>query len=255
MRLAAAVGAALWLAASAAHAGAWPMPKGDGQVIFRFEHQTADEAFDETGVLVSIPERYDEAASAFVEYGLTNRLTLQGKLAAARGEDEFGGYEGAAPAELGIRWTPILDRRTAVSLYVGAISPGEGENAVYVSRVRSDGDVEVRALLGRSGSWRRRPVFVDLQAARLFRVGAPDETRVDAALGVDVTRDWLVLVQSYAGMIDGAQDALQPGWVNGEVSLVRRFGSVRVQAGWRAALYGRHSTYGSGPVVSVWKRF
>ena len=244
-----------WLCPSVAVAGAWPMPRGDGQAILRYERQTADEAFDEAGVLVSIPDRADEAATVFVEYGLTSRLTLQGKVGWARGGDEFGGYEGASPAELGLRWTVLQNPRTAVSVYVGAIAPGEGENAVYVSRVRSDGDLEVRGLLGRSGRWRGRPVFVDLQAARLFRVGAPDETRVDATAGVEVTPDWMVMVQGYGGMVDGAQDGLQPGWVNGEASLVRRFGSVRVQAGWRAALYGRHSTYGSGPVIALWKRF
>ena len=254
MRLAAAVMAVV-LAPAAAHAGAWPMPKGQGQVIVRYERQTADEAFDASGALVPIPPRYDEAASAFVEYGLTRRLTLQGKLVAARGQDEFGGYEGAAPAELGLRWTALQNRRGALSVYLGAISAGEGENAVYVSRVRSDGDVEARVLLGRSGRWRGRPVFVDLQAARLWRIGAPDETRFDSTVGVEVTRNWMVLAQSYAGLVDGEEATLQPGWVNGEVSLVRRLGGMRVQAGWRAALSGRESTYGSGPVVAVWRRF
>ena len=231
------------------------MPKGEGQVIVRYEHQTADEAFDDTGFLTPIPPRQDEAATAFFEYGLTDRVTVQGKLGAARGGDAFGGYQGGTPPEIGLRWTLLRDPRTAVSVYAGAIAPGEGENAVYVSRVRSDGDLELRALAGRSGRWRGRPVFVDVQAARLFRVGAPDETRVDTTLGVEVTRDWTVLLQSYAGVVDGAVEGLQPGWVNGEASLVRRFGSVRVQAGWRSALYGRHSTYGSGPVIAVWRRF
>jgi hypothetical protein len=249
------LGLLLAFAPALAHAGAWPMPKGEGQVITRYERQTADEAFDAEGQLVLIPARYDEAATAFVEYGLTNRLTLQGKLGFARGEDAFGGYEGASPAELGVRWTVLRDQRTALSVYAGVIAPGEGENAVYVSRVRSDGEVEARVLFGRSGRWRGRPVFADVQAARLWRVSAPDETRLDATIGVDVTRDWLVLVQGYGGVVDGAEAELRPGWLNAEVSLVRRFGSVRVQAGWREAVLGRESTRGSGPVVGLWKRF
>jgi hypothetical protein len=231
------------------------MPRGEGQVILRYEGQTADQAFDVDGALVPIPDRRDEAVSAFLEYGLTGRLTLQSKLAFARGGDAFGAYEGAAPAELGLRWAVLRDRRTAVSVYAGVISPGEGENAVYVSRVRSDGDAELRAMLGRSGRWRGRPVFVDVQAARLWRIGAPDETRLDAAVGVDVTPRWLVLVQAYAGRVDGPDQGLRPGWVNAEASLVRRLGSFRVQAGWRSAVAGRESTYGSGPVVALWKAF
>jgi hypothetical protein len=255
LRLAAAALVAALLVPSLAHAGAWPMKKGDGQVILRFERQTADEAFDASGGLVAIPSRYDEAASTFVEYGLTNRLTLQGKLVAARGQDEFGGYEGTAPAELGVRWAAVRRGGMVLSVYAGAISPGEGENAVYVSRVRSEGDAELRVLFGRSGRWFGRPYFVDSQAARLMRIGAPDETRYDTSIGVDITENWLVLVQSYAGFVDGADEGLAPGWNNAELSVVRRLGSVRVQAGWRTAVAGRDSTRGAGPVIAVWKRF
>ncbi len=245
----------LFLPAPAA-AGAWPMSRGQGQAIVRYERQTADEAFAADGGTVPIEPRWDESATTFVEYGLTRRLTLQGKFGVARGEDAFNGYEGASPAELGVRWTVAQDDRGAVALYVGGITPGEGENAIYVSRVRSHGDLEMRVLAGRSGRKWGRPVFAEVQAARLWRIDAPDETRLDLTVGMDMTRNWLVLVQSYGGVTDeGVAAALKPGWLNNEVSLVRRFGDWRLQAGWRDAAYGRDTTRGSGPVVGVWRKF
>jgi hypothetical protein len=232
------------------------MPKGEGQVITRYERQTADEAFGPDGVGQPIEPRWDESATAFVEYGLTERLTLQGKLGYARGADAFGGYDGAAPAELGLRWAVWKRGSTVVSVYGGAISPGEGENAVYVSRKPSDGDLEARVLVGRSGRWRGRTAFVDAQMARLWRFGAADETRLDVTVGVDVTRNWLLLAQTYGGETDGADDGLRPGWANAEVSAVRRLpGGWRAQLGYRTAVYGRDTTVGAGPVVGVWRRF
>ena len=223
--------------AGEARAGAWPMPKGEGQVILRYERQTAGDAFDAGGALTPIEDRWDESATAFVEYGVTRRLTFQGKFGMARGEDRFTAYEGGSPAELGLRWN-VLDRRRAVaSVYLGAITPGEGENAIYVSRVRSQGDLELRALVGRSATAFRRPAFAEVQLARLWRIDAGDETRADLTAGVEPARNWLVLVQVYGGMTDEGA-ALRPGWLNQEVSLVRRFGGWSAQAGWRAAVQG-----------------
>lgn len=242
--------------ATSAEAGAWPMPKGEGQVITRYERQTADEAFGPDGAGVAIEPRWDEAATTFVEYGLTHRLTFQGKLGYARGADAFTGYEGMAPAELGLRWNALRRRGMVVSLYGGAISPGEGENAVYVSRKPSRGELEARVMVGRSGRWRRRNAFVELQAARLWRFGAADETRLDMTSGIDLTRNWLLLAQSYGGETDGAGDGLRPGWANLELSAVRRFpDGWRGQAGYRTASYGRETTVGSGPVLALWRRF
>lgn len=249
--------ALFWLAlfwAGQAEGGAWPMPKGEGQVIVRYERQTADRAFDSAGELTEIEPRWDESATAFIEYGLTNRLTFQGKFGMARGDDRFTGYEGGSPAEFGLRWNALASDRIMASVYLGAIAPGEGENAIYVSRVRSRGDLELRALAGRSHVLFRRPAFAEVQVARLWRIEAGDETRLDITSGVEPARNWLLLLQVYGGMTD-AGAALQPGWLNQEVSVVRRFRGWSAQAGWRTAVQGRDTTRGSGPVVAIWRAF
>ena len=251
-----AVGALAIACAGSAQAGAWPMKAGQGQLITRYERQTADESFDIDGKGTPIRPRWDESAISFVEYGLTERVTVQGKLGYVRGANDITGYEGATPAELGLRWAAWRHGRTVLSVYGGAISPGEGENAVYVSRKRSDGEIEARVLVGRSGQWRKRPTFIDVQVARMWRFGAPDEVRWDTTVGIEASRNWLLLAQSYSGETDGSDDGLRPGWVNAEMSAVRRMpGGWRAQLGYRVAVSGRETTVGSGPVVAVWRSF
>lgn len=246
-------GACAGLIAGQAHAGAWPLPKGGGQVIVKYERQTADEAFDADGSVVPLFEREDERLSAFVEYGLGPRLTLQAEGAYTRGEDAFVDYDGRGPVSLGLRYTAFQSARTVVSVYAGATAAGDGRNADFAAPAQGDGDVELRVLAGRSGVWRGRNVFAEVQAARLARADLPDETRVDATLGVDVTPEWLVLLQNYAGQAEGGEDS--PQWAKAEVSLVRRFGPWRAQAGWRHGYAGRNVPLERGPVIGVWREF
>lgn len=253
----AAVAAVLLTVAAAvpagALAGAWPMAKGQTQVIAKYERAEADEAFDVDSSIVPLFPRTDEQVAVWVEHGLTSRLTLQGEAAYTRGEDLFTRYDGRGPVSLGLRYAVLRTSRSVLSVYVGGVAAGEGRNAGYAPPNQGEGDVELRALAGRSGVWRRRPVFAEVQLARFERSGLPDETRLDSTLGIDVSRNWLLLLQTYAGQADGGGDA--PLWVKSEASLVRRVGNWRVQAGWRQSTYGRNSPLEKGPVVAVWRTF
>ncbi len=237
----------------AAQAGAWPMAPRQGQVILKYEQATAVEGYDLDGSIAPIAERRDASVTAFAEYGLTSRLTAQAKGGWTAGEDLFVRYEGVAPAEIGLRWAVLKGPRTALSVYAGVASGGQGRNAGYAAPDQGEGDVELRVLAGRSGTWRRRHAFAEVQAARLWRAGLRDEYRLDTTLGVDVTRNWLVLFQTYAGQAGSVEEGSL--WVNSEASLVRRLGDWRVQAGWRRTVAGRETPLGSGPVVAVWRGF
>jgi len=193
--------------AGPAIAGPWTQPKGQGQVIVKYEGMRADRGFDPDGSIVDLPaERRDTVASVFVEYGVTDRLTVQFKGDWQSGEDAFVEYEGRGPLEIGVTWQVWRDQRAAASLYVGYADGGEGRNAGYAAPGVGDSDWEVRASVGRAfgGSWRWGPSgsFVDLQAARRVRQGLPDETRIDATAGVHLSDDWMVLAQAFAGQAD-----------------------------------------------------
>jgi hypothetical protein len=247
-----------FLIATAASAGAWPLPPGETLVIVKYEDMRADAAFDAFGRDRPAPRREDRELSAFVEHGLTKRLTFQGKLSWQRGEDDLIDYDGRGPVEVGLRYAVIDRLRWKVSVYGGVAAAGQGRNAGYAEPGEGEGDAEVRLLIGRDAELPRRlgglPYFNEVQVARLNRAGLPDEVRFDSTSGVRAGRGgrWLLLWQTYAGWTDG--DAAE--WSNVEASVVRDLGGGwSVQAGWREAAEGRNTPKASGPVLGVWRRF
>ena len=245
-------------AAGPVAAGPWTLPKGDGQVIVKLEAMRASEGYDPDGNLADLPaDRRDTVVAVFAEYGLTPRLTLRFKGDWQSGRDAFVDYEGRGPLELGVNWQVWRDDRTAVALYGGVADGGEGRNAGYAPPGVGGQDWEVRLAVGRAFGPARwldpgsTGGFVTLEAARRVRGGLPDETRVDATLGVHFGDQWMLLNQAYAGQAD--DDG--PRWLSLETSLVRHFGAWSVQAGWREAVWGRETPRSSGPVVGFWRRF
>jgi protein XagA len=243
------------LGGGAARAGAWPMPAGVTQAILKYENGRASDGFDADGGRVDIPHVADDDLSVFVERGLTDRLTLQGQLGATRGDDGFEENEGRGPISLGLRDTFLVTNggRQVFSLYLGGTVPGVGRNAAYARPDQGRADGEVRLLYGRSALVFGRETFVDVEAARLFRSELADETRIDLTLGREVRTNWLVLAQAYLGQAD--TQPVSARWAKVELGLVRRFGSWRVQGGWRETVAGRNVPVEGGPVVALWKTF
>lgn len=265
-------GAALWaglltgiLAASVsldtASASAWNLPKGQGQAIIKFEDIRAADAFTADGERVGLPGgRRDQAMSVLVEYGLNARFTLQMKGEWQDGRDAYADYQGRGPIEVGVRWQAYRDDRQVAAVYVGHAQGGEGRNAGYAMPGAGDSDWEVRLLAARTfggtgDGWLGQGAFVEVQAARLWRSGLPDEARLDLTGGVHLNDDWMVLVQAFAGASDGVSETDGARWLSVERSVVRRFGDWSLQAGWRQTLAGRETPAGRGPVFGIWRRF
>lgn len=252
------VAATAVLSAGEVDAGAWTQPKGKAQVIVKAEVMTAKDAFDPNGARVPLAvERQDRSLGVFAEYGLTDRLTLQVKGDWQDGEDQFVDYQGRGPIEVAMIWQVWRDDRTALSVQGGYASAGDGRNAGYAAPGVGDNDWEARASLGRSfgafgaGALRPDRTFVEVQAARRFRDGLPDEVRIDATVGAHYGDRWLVLGQAYGGQADegGAR------WLSLETSVVRHIGGWSVQAGWRETVAGRETPLAKGAVLAVWRRF
>lgn len=245
-------------AATPAMAGPWTLPKGDGQIIVKFEAMRASQGFNPDGDLAPLPaDRRDTVVSVFAEYGVSRDLTVRFKGDWQQGQDAFVDYEGRGPLEIGLNWQVWRDDRTAVALYGGVADGGEGRNAGYAAPGVGGQDWEVRASVGRSFGRARWMYpgstggFVTLEAARRMRGGLPDETRVDATFGVHFGDKWMLLNQAYGGQADDGG----PRWLSVETSLVRRFGRWSLQAGWREAVTGRETPRSSGPVIGLWRRF
>lgn len=242
-------GLAALVSSEAAQAGAWNLPKGQGEVIVKYEAIRAESYFAADGGRRDLPGgRRDVAVGVFAEYGLSDRLTLQARGEWQDGRDDYLDYQGLGPIELGVRWQAYRDERNVAAVYVGYAEGGEGRNAGYAPPGAGDSDWEVRLLGGRSFD----RGFVDLQAARRWRDGLPDEIRADATAGLHLNRDWMVMAQAFGGAADGDGAAR---WLSLEGAVVRRFGDWRLQAGWRHAVAGRETPAGRGPVIGIWRRF
>lgn len=240
------------MAAGPASAGAWNLPQGQGQAIVKYETMRADRAFAADGGRVDLPDaRRDSAASVLVEYGLDERFTLQLKGEWQDGRDAVLTYDGRGPSEIAVRWQAYRDPRHVAAVQIGYVQGGEGRNAGYASPGVGDRDWEVRLLAGRNVGQGGEGGFVEVQAARLWRDGLPDEARLDLTGGLHLASDWMLLAQAYAGATDG--DGAR--WLSLEASVVRRLGDWSVQAGWRGAVAGRETPAGQGPVIGIWRRF
>jgi hypothetical protein len=229
------------------------MEDGKTQAIFKYESESADEAFDPNGIVVPIAPQDEESVSLFVEHGFTSRVTLQGKLGWTRGTGPFTEFDGRGPIDLGARYALFRGPRTVVSIYAGVTFPGEGRNAWYAEPGAGEMDVEVRFLAGRSGSLWRRHLFGEVQLARIAREGLPEETRVETTVGWHPARNWLLLAQTYAGRAEA--EPVAPIWLKSEVSVVRDIGDWRLQAGWRNSALGVETPVAGGPVLAVWRTF
>lgn len=242
--------------AEPAFAGAWNLPKGQGQAIVKYEDMHADQGFDPNGDRVDLSvERRDQTASVYAEYGLTDRLTLQFKGEWQRGRDAFVDFEGRGPVEIGARWQVWRDERSVVAVYGGYADGGEGRNAGYAPPGAGNADWEARLMAGRSMNRALGGLiqggFVEAQVARRWRQGLPDEVRLDLTMGTRLNQDWTFITQAFGGLTDG--DGAR--WLSLDTSVVRDFGDWSLQAGWRQSVAGREIPAAGGPVVGIWRRF
>ena len=159
----------------------------------------AEDGFDLSGVRAPLPaEQVDQVLGLFVEYGLTDRITLQVKGDWQDGEDAFVDYQGRGPVELGVRVNVWRDDWTVLSIYAGYAWGGDARNAVYAHPGAGDSDWDLR-VHGADGPSPGDGAFVEVQAARRLREGLPDETRVDLTAGAELAPGWSVLNQVFAG--------------------------------------------------------
>lgn len=250
------IGLATAGASSSALAGSWALPKGQGQTILKYEEMRADRGFVPGGTVRLPVERKDRSASLLLEYGLTERLTLQVKGEWQQGQDAFVRYDGRGPVEIGARWQAYRDDDKVVAVYAGYAQGGAGRNAGYAAPGAGDSDWELRGLVGRSWHsdgrrWAPRRAFAEAQVARRWRQGLPDEVRVDLTAGAHLNDDWMLMAQGFGGATDGEGAR----WLSVEVSAVRHFGAWSLQGGWRQAVAGRETPVARGPIISVWRRF
>ncbi|MEE9273601.1 MAG: hypothetical protein V3U57_10105 [Robiginitomaculum sp.] len=200
---------------STAHAGAWPMAGGKGQIITTNLYDRAHRAYDDTGVLRGGENFSKTDISIFYERGLSDKYTLviqtgYQDIKFVSG-DVDAQYKGVGESSIGMRRVLWQGNKTVLSTQLSAIFGSSPE-------LISDADlgvgstlVEGRILAGRSFKVLGRNGFAEAQAAwRLHISDNPDEIRLAITVGVRPVKKLQVFVQGFYAAGDGALNIARP---------------------------------------------
>ena len=246
--------ACLSLMAPKAEAGAWTREAGETLLISATALHRLDLALDTTLTKHEL--------SWYVEHGLTDDLTLVGRVAfqdingftVARDELRQIALRDFSSSEAAVRYSLMRRGRWTMSSQALVTLRGPGENWNNADFGEGGGDVEARLLLGRSVG---DTAFVDMGLAyrwRDERVG--DEIRFDVAAGAELFWGTELIIQSYAIWSGGPPD--EPGHRNHrlQLSLVRPMSAnTSVQVGLLGTVSAHRMAEERAVSVSVWRRF
>jgi hypothetical protein len=248
--------AAFLLSIAVAHAGAWTLKRGHWQVFTATTQSSAGMSFDGHGRAV-LPTSFNKLlVQNCIEYGLTDYLTLFAtpdyvmahvrSLAAQSVRNSS--FEGGARL--------LLDGRIGKLSLQGSYKTA-GAFDLSVSANRASGrQVELRLLYGTGFKLFGRDGFIDVQAGqRWIAAPRPDETPVDLTIGLWITRNWMLMAQSFN--IVSAGDARPPYTYyrshKFELSLVQKLSRHwSMQIGAFTSPAGQNALVERGVQVSLW---
>ncbi len=237
-------------------AGAWPQEKGRAQLITSLEATTATSAYDGDGDLTIPLDVYSQTdATFYAQYGLTERLTLTGKTGYQSYETEFESFSGLASVELGVRYNLIQTPRSVFSIGASVEGLGDGRRDATDITGQAGTDAEARLLYGRNTQLFGYPAYLNVEWAYRQRSQAPDQTRLDATVGLKLNRGWMAMAQVFAGQTERTDDGYQGRWVNTQLSVAKSFGANTVQVGWRKMVSGRYVPDKNTLIVGLWRDF
>ncbi|MBF0169768.1 MAG: hypothetical protein HQK87_01540 [Nitrospinae bacterium] len=246
-----------------ADAGAWGQPEGKLYDKLSANYYVATQYYDDTGKRRSFPYdgRFtDLNLSNYIEYGITDSLTLVATIALKRIEtsDKFAttSTSGVGDVELGVKGTLGERAYGVLSHQITIKAPGFYDKTSRLPLGNGQLDIEYRLLLGAS-LWRFFPGYANLEAGYRYRAEAPsDEFRYLAEIGGEMTG------ASYArAKLDGVVSMRNEDPVTdqgGNPTTVNRFSVVKldlavgyrlggtwgVEAGYTAALNGENTADG-----------
>lgn len=196
---------ALTIQPHAAHPGAWTLAEGDGQLIMTTGRKTAPAR----AMVRGIPDRDTTSVYVFVEYGVTNRLTLGGKASG-----EWVTTPGALDLRLGGHARYRLWQGKAgdvLSVQLGGSGPIQALFGDPLGGGTFDNVAEADAslLYGRGwiSDWGNS--FVSVEAGFRWRGGdRPDEIRLETTAGHAFSRRFMGIFGTYGAYpIGGGADA------------------------------------------------
>ncbi|MCI0466198.1 MAG: hypothetical protein L0Y57_04220 [Beijerinckiaceae bacterium] len=236
------------------------MPPGKGQIIVYSAFTDSTRAFDAQGNLIPVPEYKKFELGAYIEYGLTEWLTLVASPAYDRvsnpppGESYYGPGESEIAARFGVLW----NETSILSFQAGVRSPGASlADSLGPFDPRRAAALELRGLAGRSFTVMNMDAFADAQAAyRFYAGGQPGEWRIDLTLGMRPIPGLLMMLQSFTSIASGSSQFGHVSWTKLQPSIVYTIAPQwSVQIGGFITVSGVNAGRELGPIAAVWYRF
>ena len=260
-RITAGLGLGLLLSPSAAFAGAWTLEAGTGQAIVAGTLSGADRAFDGAGTLRDIPHYGKFELQGLFEYGATDWFTVMvapslqhvdiGPPVDAQ-RTGLGYFEAGGRARLAHWDSWVFSAQATLRV------PGTFDTTNPAAIGHNGVEADLRALVGYSFALGAFPAFVDVQLAQRFRsAGMPHEFRADATFGIQPAPRWLVLLQSFNVISEGAGE-LSPSYeyYKLQASVAYAFtANWSAQVGGFSTIAGRNALQENGVLVGAWYRY
>lgn len=251
-----------FLAGGLARAGAWPLAEGEGLAILGGSFSGSTAAFDASGRLIPVSSYRKFELSLYVEYGLSDRLTLIVRPALAdisSAGPPAGAMRGFQSVEGGARLTLAKLGDFVVSAQGLVRIPGSTDTSNPALVGLTAHEAEARLLAGYSFDVMGRPAFGEVQMAwRARGGGAPGEARLDVTIGVRPTDRLLAMLQSFSLATTGAggpafpaqrSSRLQPG-------LVYEFApGWSAQAGVFTTIAAENARREQGGLLALWRKW
>ena len=254
--------AAAWLpgaAFEAAWASAWLLPPGDGQIITYSAFSDSTRAFDGHGNLIPVPDYQKFELGTYVEYGVTDWLTVSAAPAYDRVQTPVPGqsYTGLGESEIAARVGLYHTDMAVLSVQAGLRSPGASFDSLGPLDVRRAASLDVRGLAGHNCVVAGIEGFVEVQAGyRFYAENQPGEWRFDLTAGLRPLPRLLVMLQSFTSISFGTSQFGHVSWTKLQPSLVYDIAQQwSVQIGGFITVAGINAGRELGPTAGVWYRF
>jgi hypothetical protein len=247
--------------AGCALAGAWLEPTGSGQIIAGAAFSGSCRAFNANGRLIPVPSYDKFELGAYVEYGLTDWMTLIATPAYDRIRQPAPAQSYSGAGESGIGGRVGLYRSDAAVASVEAVvrTPGPSLNGgLGLFQPRRAGSIDMRIMLGHNFEIAGFPGFADAQAGyRFYAQNQPGEWHIDLTLGLRPTQRVLALIQSFSSVSNGSgQGFVRSSWHKLQTSLVYELSPAwSAQFGAFLTVAGVNAGREFGPLGALWYRF
>jgi protein XagA len=247
---------------AAAHAGAWTLDAGQSIAIVTGTTSAADKIFDASGNTQSIPRYSKSELQALFEFGATNWLTLM----LAPSLQHVGIDPPFAAQRSGLGYTDIGARARLAggdswvfSAQTTLRIPGTFDKSNPAAIGYTDPEIDLRGLFGYSFKAGTMPAFLDVQVAQRLRFdGPPNEFRADVTLGIRPQDRWLVMLQSFNVVSEGAGNWNLPSYSYSKLQLSAVYEvtpKLALQLGGYTTYWGRNALQENGLVVGAWYKF